>query len=303
MSRAELRRAAPLLFTVGLMALVIAASHQPGRWEFTAVSAIALGGASIALHLLFPHSRFFVLALANSLAVYASMYVVFINANFPRADAAAVAAAFLLPVLAFLAGAWLRRSRIRAIITQTRPSDRVALARGAGWLVPVLAIGLFSFAAPDVLPERSNLVLLLAMLSIAAIVFAVSADVATFLVDAGLLFDEFFTRARALAVPAFAFLTFYSVIVIVFASIYRLMGRVEGATHFTVASQPHALDFSQSLYFSLMTMATVGYGDIVPASEAARMVAGVQVVLGVLLLLFGFSELMAYAREQRRPGA
>jgi voltage-gated potassium channel len=48
-------------------------------------------------------------------------------------------------------------------------------------------------------------------------------------------------------------------------------------------------------------MATVGYGDIVPASDASRALAALQVVLGVLLLLVGFSEIFSYTRERQRP--
>ena len=61
---------------------------------------------------------------------------------------------------------------------------------------------------------------LLSMLVIGLIVLGVSRHVAIFLVDAGLLFDEFFQRMSRLAVPAFAFLTFYALLVILFASIF-----------------------------------------------------------------------------------
>jgi voltage-gated potassium channel len=300
---AELRRAVPLLATGLLVALVIAAQHEAGDWGFTAVLAFALSGASAALYLLFPDSRFFALALANGLAVYACAFTVFLRANFPTVGGGVTRAGFALPVLAFIAGAWLRRDRVRAIIAESRSAPGRVKARGAAWLAPMVGVGILSFVLPNVAPERADVVLLVAMAVIAAIIFAVSSDVATFLIDAGLLFEEFFARARRLAVPAFAFLTFYSIIVIGFASIYRLMTRVDGAMHFAVDGRHRPLDFSESLYFSLMTMATVGYGDIVPASEAARMVAAIQVVLGVLLLLFGFSELMSYARERRRPEA
>jgi voltage-gated potassium channel len=297
MSVAALRRAMPLLFTGLLVALVIAAQHEPGSWRFTLVVALALCGASAALLALFPDSRFFALALANGLAVYACAYTVFVRANFPDAEGGVVRAGFALPVLAFIVGTWRRRARIREIIAESRAAPGRVKARGAAWLAPLIGIGLLSFVFPNASSDYADLVLMSAMLAVAAVVFAVSPDVATFLIDAGLLFDEFFARARRLAVPAFAFLTFYSMIVIGFASIYQLMARADGAVHFLVDGRHQRLDFSQSLYFSLMTMATVGYGDITPTSEAARMVAAIQVVLGVLLLLFGFSELMSYARE------
>ncbi len=296
------RHALPLALTALLVGLVIASTHEPGDWFFTLLLVVVLGGAAAVLHLLFPGSRFFILALANGLAVYACTFLVFLRANFPAAGPTAMRLGFALPVIAFIAGAWLRRGRIRAIVAETRAGDRRALARGAGWLMPVLGIGLLTFAAPNVPDRFADVVFVAAMVAISAIVLGVSAEVATFLVEAGLLFDEFFTRVRSLAVPAFAFMTFYSIIVIVFAAIYRLMTQIATTPHFLVSGTARGLNFSESLYFSIITMATVGYGDIVPASDAARMVSAIQVVLGVMLLLFGFSELMAYVRERRGRG-
>jgi voltage-gated potassium channel len=68
-----------------------------------------------------------------------------------------------------------------------------------------------------------DMVFLGAMSIIGLIVLTVSPDVAIFLVDAGLLFEEFFSRVSRLVIPAFAFATFYSLIVILFASAYRLI--------------------------------------------------------------------------------
>lgn len=41
-----------------------------------------------------------------------------------------------------------------------------------------------------------------------------------------------------------------------------------------------------------MTLSTVGYGDILPADDGVRLLAAVQAVMGQLLLLFGFYEIM-----------
>jgi hypothetical protein len=39
-----------------------------------------------------------------------------------------------------------------------------------------------------------------------------------------------------------------------------------------------------SLYFSFITLSTVGYGDIVPASEVARMLAMVEAMFGMFYM-------------------
>lgn len=52
------------------------------------------------------------------------------------------------------------------------------------------------------------------------------------------------------------------------------------------------LGFPDALYFSLVTQATVGYGDLTPHDEGIRLLTSVQVVAGQVLLLFGFAEIM-----------
>src|SRR6185437_10100289 len=94
--------------------------------------------------------------------------------------------------------------------------------RVLAWLIPVLAVGALTFLVPSTAatPGLVDSAFLAASTAIAIIVFAVSRDIAVFLRDTGLLFDEFFRRISGLVIPAFAFLTFYSLLVILFASLY-----------------------------------------------------------------------------------
>jgi voltage-gated potassium channel len=94
--------------------------------------------------------------------------------------------------------------------------------------------------------------------------------------------------------PAFAFLTFYSMMVVLFATLYRLLGRLDDAPTFLIDGIGRDPTFVESLYFSIVTVSTVGYGDIVPLTYAARIVVALQIVAGVLLLLFGFHALMRH---------
>jgi voltage-gated potassium channel len=61
---------------------------------------------------------------------------------------------------------------------------------------------------------------------------------------------------------------------------------------FLVHNRPAELSFSEAMYFSVITLATVGYGDITPAAPLVRALAMLEVVAGLLLLLFGFAEIM-----------
>jgi voltage-gated potassium channel len=49
-------------------------------------------------------------------------------------------------------------------------------------------------------------------------------------------------------------------------------------------------------------MSTVGYGDILPASDSIRVIVAAQIMAGVILLLFGVTEILRYARERGTAG-
>ncbi len=73
---------------------------------------------------------------------------------------------------------------------------------------------------------------------------------------------------------------------------------VGGTTAFMVLED---MAFSESLYFIIVTMATVGYGDISPATPAGRVVATVVIVLGVgtfLGVIASATELLIARRAQ-----
>ena len=66
--------------------------------------------------------------------------------------------------------------------------------------------------------------------------------------------------------------------VIVFATTQAAIGSAQPGSY----SQP--MTRLDALYFTVTTFATVGYGDIAPVSQAARLVALLQMVLGLILL-------------------
>ncbi|MFM7343735.1 MAG: ion channel, partial [Tagaea sp.] len=172
------------------------------------------------------------------------------------------------------------------------------------WLVPGAAIGAGTFTLPAGLGAREDWAFLAAMGAIAVVVFATAREVAVFLIDAGLLFEEFFERLGRLVLPVYAFLTFYSLLVVSFAAIYKLIDDHADGAHFRILGEDRAIGFSEALYFSIVTLSTVGYGDVLPVSNIVRVVASLQVVFGVTLLLVGLSEIMSYNRDlhARRAG-
>jgi voltage-gated potassium channel len=86
---------------------------------------------------------------------------------------------------------------------------------------------------------------------------------------------------------------------VVFACLYRIVEMVMPDAQFRIHGELRGLSVAEALYFSVITLATVGYGDIVPVGAMVRALAAAEVVCGVLLLLFGFAEITR-AREAMR---
>ena len=290
------------LTLVGLVAIAVAGTAN----ILFLVVTVAAGTAAGFLRRLFPGRSFFSLTFTNLVAVYAAIFAFFLEELFAQIGPAISALGFCLPILSFLLGCWLRRADIQAVVDKPDIRSGQALYGALAWLIPVFLVGVaivvLSWFAEALV--NTNHAFLFSMLAIGLIVFGVSRNVAIFLVDAGLLFEEFFGRMSRMVVPAFAFLTFYALLVILFASIFSIISQFAGPDHFKVGNVTRAITFSEAVHFSVVTISTVGYGDIVPASNIARLMASAEVICGVMLLLFGVSELLEYAREHRRhrPG-
>jgi len=292
-----------MLFAASLSLVSLVAISVAGKADFLFLAiTLSAGVTAVFLWRLFPGRSSFSLAFTNLVAVYASIFAFFLEELFGQIGPTISGIGFCLPILAFLLGCWSRRVDIRAVIDHPDIRSGQALYGALTWLIPVFLVGagvfvLSWFAESLVNTDRA---FLLSMLAIALIVLGVSRNVAIFLVDAGLLFEEFFLRMSRLAVPAFAFLTFYALLVILFASLFTIISKFAGEEHFRVGNVTRAINFPEAIHFSIVTISTVGYGDIVPASNIARVLASAEVICGVMLLLFGVSELLEYTREHRR---
>ena len=79
--------------------------------------------------------------------------------------------------------------------------------------------------------------------------------------------------------------TSYLLIGLVFANVYELLFMVDPqALRFVDDFKGEHLGFGEILYFSYVTLTTVGYGDVSPAHPAARMVAIVEAITGLMLV-------------------
>ncbi len=300
--------------TVGLTLLVAGGVADQG-WAFSAMALLVAGLAVGGLHLIFPHGPLFALGVANGLAVYICLYVVLGRAAFPLAMDWARPVGFLLPVAAFVAACWLRRADLLRLAEATSAPDLEHLPRFARWLGFTALIGLVSMATPiNRLPElEQTAMLLLAMAVIAGISAAAVSDVVRLLVDIAAILQTVSKRLAHLAVPMATYVSIFALLGVVFGCCYRIADGLSRTPLFYALGQPSRLDFSDALHFSIVTLSTVGYGDIQPSDDGVRLLAAIQMLLGQLLLLFGFGEIMrgsvtgeaasAAAAAEKKPAA
>jgi hypothetical protein len=97
-------------------------------------------------------------------------------------------------------------------------------------------------------------------------------------------------HARARAIDALASCAI--VVVTVFASAYINMS-ARSPLAFT-----EDLDRTGALYFTVVTLATIGYGDIAPRTDTARIVVMIQVVVNIVILGSAFKLISGVARRR-----
>jgi voltage-gated potassium channel len=88
-----------------------------------------------------------------------------------------------------------------------------------------------------------------------------------------------------------------AVFLVAFSSIYLAMSH-EGPATFT-----RALDHIQALYFTVTVFSTVGFGDITPRTDAARLVVSAQMLLDLVIIGVVVRLLLNAARNRVAPGA
>jgi hypothetical protein len=155
-------------------------------------------------------------------------------------------------------------------------------------------------------PAIDAVALLLLMLAAGTLVVVFIVDIATLLAETGSLFRAFATRMVRRVVPIFSFVVVFVFVVVVFASGYAVLDRFSGVANFSVGGEARAMNFAEAVYFSFVTLSTIGYGDITPLTHVARVIVVGEVVFGVVLMLFAFAEIAAYdpdAQSREDPGA
>jgi voltage-gated potassium channel len=284
-------------FTLALVALVVAGIGADWSFAVAALATCAIGFGFF--YVFFPGGMHFGITVANLLAFYACMFVFFHDANFPAAPRPFVTISFLLPVIGYLGGCFLQRRRIGAMMLTRRSHAPRNLPRLSRWVPGTAIVGTVSFAMPELGldPLTQGIALTVSMTVVAAFVGFAVRDVVRLQMDIATIFEGVTARLTHLLMPIVAFLMLYSLLVVVFGCLYRIADRYIGLPQFMVHGIPAPLAFTDALYFSVITLSTLGYGDIVPATSLVRALSALEVIFGMLMLLFGFSEIMRAGRD------
>jgi len=97
----------------------------------------------------------------------------------------------------------------------------------------------------------------------------------------------------------------YVVLALFWAFAYELLDKINpDSFSFTVGPvAAQSLKGFAGIYFSLSTQCTVGYGDIVPVTNVARMLAVVQATTGMFYVTMLIARLVALYSAHHQPGA
>jgi hypothetical protein len=236
--------------------------------------------------------------------LYSAAYATVLSTQFRAAAPFAVYVAYVMPLVAFVGALFWRRATIEARLATLRPGQRPRLAGGLSWLALSAALGGIArvLMPPAASPEMQTNALLLVMAALAVLVIIFIIDAVTLLTETGVLFRTFATRMVSRVVPIFSFVVVFFFVVVVFATFYAVLDRFSGVANFSVGGEARAMNFPEAMYFSFVTLSTIGYGDITPLSQVARLIVVGEIIFGVVLMLFAFAEIAAYDPNAQERG-
>ncbi len=184
----------------------------------------------------------------------------------------------------------------------------------AHFVIPLLFLGIFFLTMlTSGVPRRTILILtvvipiVLAVAGIASlsrlgsIVGALSSVVSTALVIACVffIFRRLGTHTRISRQTVMGSLCVYLFGAMLFAMVYRMIAEINGQPFFVQTDAPSSLDY---IYFSFITLATVGFGDFTPAMDVGKMAVVVEAISGQLYLVVVVALFVSRIGRKRRGG-
>jgi hypothetical protein len=132
---------------------------------------------------------------------------------------------------------------------------------------------------------------------VSAIVNGLLVAVAPAVLGRGLV--EQLRNQRAVTVATLAgVLAIYLLIGMFFSFVYGVIGAVDEQALF---AQPIEATREDEVYFSFVTMCTVGFGDLTPSGDVARAAAVAQMLIGQIYLVTIVSLIVANLGRRREP--
>jgi hypothetical protein len=88
----------------------------------------------------------------------------------------------------------------------------------------------------------------------------------------------------------------YMIFGLIFTSLYRAIDRLQSAPFFTEGGS----EVGDYVFFSFTTLTTTGYGNLVPAGQPGKMLAGLEMLLGQIFLVTLIAGLVSLWRPRRQ---
>jgi len=115
------------------------------------------------------------------------------------------------------------------------------------------------------------------------------------------LFLSLFETKEVTSTTLWEAVSVYILIGLTWASVFAILEAVTPGS-FEDTSLDVAVDFHTLIYYSFVTLATLGYGDILPTTQEARGLVIMEVLTGVLYMAILISRLVGTWKPRRRNG-
>ena len=131
-------------------------------------------------------------------------------------------------------------------------------------------------------------------------------ELAFFFIIFGSLIAFIYSQQRVTLNKLYAAVTSYLVLGIIFALLYAIIAvNSPDAFQYTISNYmipkkifPHPVFFSEALYFSFVTLGTLGYGDWVPMFGPIKMIASLEAIIGQLFIAILIARLVGIQISQ-----